>query len=151
MKLISPHTIISILVNDQDEALRFYIDMLGLEKRSDIIFGPNLRLLTVAPEGQQKPELALAKPDVPLYGEAYINELRGHQERKLASIFVTDNCQQEYAQLSERGVTFIAPPGKQLYGVEAVFLDPYGNAFSLLETSQSIRAIFKNILMGTAA
>ncbi|GHO89105.1 VOC family protein [Dictyobacter formicarum] len=151
MRLISPHTIISILVNDQDEALRFYIDTLGLEKRSDISFGPNLRLLTVAPKGQQKPELALAKPDVPLYGESYVNELRGHQEQKLASIFVTDDCQKSYAQLAERGVTFISTPTKQLYGVEAVFLDPYGNAFSLLETSQGIRTLFKNIFVRTAA
>ncbi|GCE17458.1 VOC family protein [Dictyobacter kobayashii] len=151
MRLISPHTIIPVLVNDQDEALQFYIEILGLEKRSDMTFGPGLRLLTVAPKGQQKPELALAKPDIPLYGETYVNELRGNQEHKLSSIFVTDDCQRSYTQLSERGVTFISTPSKQLYGVEAVFRDPYGNAFSLLETNQGIRTLFKTMFIGTAA
>ena len=59
MKKITPLAIISILVEDQDEALRFYTEQLGLEKRADVTYGPGLRWLTVAPKGQQKPEIAL--------------------------------------------------------------------------------------------
>ncbi|GCE25425.1 hypothetical protein KDA_09090 [Dictyobacter alpinus] len=151
MRLISPHALISILVNDQEEALQFYTRILGLEKRSDMTFGPGLRFLTVAPGGQKKPELALAQPDVPLYGETYVNALKQNQGQKLASIFVTDNCQETYTRLSERGVTFVSTPTRSLYGVEAVFLDPYGNLFSLLETTLSIRSLFKNRFVGTAA
>lgn len=151
MRLISPHTLISILVNDQDEALQFYTRVLGLEKRSDMAFGPGLRFLTVAPRGQKKPELALAQPDVTLYGESYVNELKGNQRQKLSSIFVTDNCQETYTSLSQQGVTFISVPTKQLYGIEAVFLDPYGNLFALIEATHGIRSLFKNKFMGTAA
>jgi predicted enzyme related to lactoylglutathione lyase len=151
MRLISPHTLISILVNDQDEALQFYTRVLGLEKRSDIDFGPGLRFLTVAPRGQKKPELALAQPDIALYGETYVNELKGKQRQKLASIFVTDNCQETYTHLSQLGVTFVSEPTNQLYGVEAVFLDPYGNPFALIEATHGIRSLFKNKFMGTAA
>ena len=75
MKLISPHAVISILVRDQDEALHFYTEVLGLEKRSDIVYGPGLRLLTVAPGGQRKPELQLACPDKAMPGEQRIKEI----------------------------------------------------------------------------
>ena len=64
MKIITSLAVISILVEDQDEALRFYTEKLGLEKRSDVHFGPGMRWLTVAPKGQKRPEIALAKPDI---------------------------------------------------------------------------------------
>ena len=63
MKKITQLAVIPILVADQDEALRFFTEKLELEKRTDVIFGPGMRWLTVAPKGQKKPEIALAKPD----------------------------------------------------------------------------------------
>ena len=151
MRLISPHTHISVLVKDQDKALKFYTEILGLEMRKDITFGPGLRLLTVAPPGQQKPELVLATPDISLYGEAYVHQLVEHLEQKLASIFVTTDCQKSYLSLSELGVVFVHAPRSQMYGVEAVFRDPDGNVFSLLETTDSVHSLLKNIFVGTAA
>ena len=44
---------VTILVKDQDEALKFYLEKLGLEKRDDNTFGPGMRWLTVAPKGQE--------------------------------------------------------------------------------------------------
>ena len=52
MKKITQLAIIPILVADQDEALRFYTEKLELEKRADVMLGPGLRWLTVAPKGQ---------------------------------------------------------------------------------------------------
>lgn len=151
MRLISPHTITAILVSDQDEALQFYTEALGLEKRHDVTFGPGLRLLTVASHGQMKPELALAKPDVSVFGETYVNELMGHLGQQVSSVFVTTNCQESYLRLLERHVTFVRTPTAQLHGVEAVFLDPYGNTFLLLETALSVHSLLKNMFVGTAA
>ena len=54
MKKITQLAIIPILVADQDEALRFFTEKLELEKRADMIYGPGLRWLTVAPKGQKK-------------------------------------------------------------------------------------------------
>ncbi|GAC1617604.1 MAG: hypothetical protein NVS4B7_09910 [Ktedonobacteraceae bacterium] len=54
MQRIPSLAIISILVTDQDEALSFYTEKLGLEKRADITFGPDLRWLTVAPPRSEK-------------------------------------------------------------------------------------------------
>lgn len=151
MKLISQHAIISVLVQDQEEALRFYTQKLGLEKRRDITYGPGMRLLTVALKGQQKPELVLAKPDPSLSGEERVKELLEHIGRKVSSIFVTDNCHGEYESLVARGVPFICAPTTQLYGVEAVFKDPYGNTFSLLEAAPGIRIQLERSDFGTAA
>jgi catechol 2,3-dioxygenase-like lactoylglutathione lyase family enzyme len=142
MKLISLHALVSVLVRDQEEALHFYTEMLGLEKRSDITFGPGLRLLTVASQGQEKPEIALACPDVTLHGEMRVQELLGHIGEGAPRIFVTENCRRDYEQLQARGVAFRCQPTAQLYGVEAIFDDPFGNSFVLLEASPEARSLF---------
>ncbi len=146
-----PLAMVSVLVNDQDEALQFYTEKLGLEKRIDITYGPGMRWVTVAPKGQRKPEIALAKPDVNLHNAAYLKELKERTGHGLAWMFDTDNCRQSYETLLARGVTFITTPTKQLYGIEAVFADPYGNIFSLLEPSPEARSLFLDHRVGTAA
>ncbi len=142
---------ISVLVNDQDEALQFYTEKLGLEKRVDISYGPGMRLVTVAPKGQPKPEIALARPDERLHDAGHLKELRERTGHGIAWMFDTDDCNQSYKTLLARGVTFITTPTKQLYGVEAVFTDPDGNIFSLLEPSPEARSLFLEHRVGTAA
>ena len=53
---------VTILVRDQDEALEFYTEKLGLEKRTDVPFGPGMRWLTVAPKGQREVAIVLQQP-----------------------------------------------------------------------------------------
>ena len=53
---------VTILVKDQDEALKFYTEKLGLEKRDDNTFAPGMRWLTVAPRGQK--EVVVAFPGI---------------------------------------------------------------------------------------
>lgn len=151
MKLITPLTIVSILVKDQDEALAFYTEKLGLEKRNDTIFAPGLRFVTVAPRGQKKPEIALAKPDIILHGEERVQELMARVGRGIPWIFYTDDCHKTYENLLARGVHFLSSPTKQLYGVEALFEDPYGNAFALLEATPETLSLFESRCIGTAA
>ena len=142
---------VSVLVNDQDEALQFYTEKLGLEKRIDVTYGPGMRWVTVAPKGQRKPEIALAKPDATLHNVAYSKEAKERTGQGIAWMFDTHNCRQSYELLLARGVTFITTPTKQLYGIEAVFADPYGNIFSLLEPSPEARSLFLERRVGTAA
>jgi catechol 2,3-dioxygenase-like lactoylglutathione lyase family enzyme len=154
MKRHKRHThlaIIAILVKDQDEALHFYTEKLGLEMRKDISYGPGLRLLTVAPRGQQKPELALAKPDAARHGEERIHELMGHIGQGVPWVFDTDDCHKTYELWRERGVKFVSAPITQFYGVEAIFEDPDGNTFALLEPAPDARSLFENRRVGTAA
>ncbi len=70
MKTTTSLSIIAILVEDQEAALRFYIEKLGLEKRADVTYGPGMPWLTIAPKGQRRPEIALARPDVTLQNAA---------------------------------------------------------------------------------
>jgi predicted enzyme related to lactoylglutathione lyase len=121
---------IPIPVANQEEALLFYTEKLGLEKRSDLSLGPGLRLLTVAPKGQKRPELALVQPDEQSAHGAILSQ-RNTQEA--CWVFHTDDCQRMYERWLVRGVRFLNSPTRQSYGIEALFEDPYGNVFALLE------------------
>ena len=138
--LINRLSVVSIFVRDQDEALRFYTEKLGLEKRADTTFGPGMRWLTVAPKGQRTPEIALAKPDAVLHGEERTRVLLERIGSGTTWVFDTDDCRKAYRILLARGVTFINPPTEQVYGTEAIFEDLYGNIFSLLEASPEVRS-----------
>lgn len=153
MKRIPSLAIIAILVADQDEALCFYTEKLGLEKRTDVTFGPGMRWLTVAPSGQRKPEIALAIPDASLCGTQILRNREGIRGcgNGINWVFDTDDCCTMYRTLLARGVNFLSPPTKQLYGMEAVFEDPYGNMFSLLEPSPEAYSMFEKASIGTAA
>ena len=154
MKKITQLAIIPILVADQDEALRFFTEKLELEKRADMMYGPGLRWLTVAPKGQKKPEIALAKPDLSLPGIQHNGgggERVGRLSQYITCVFATDDCYETYHTLLARGVTFLSPPTKNVHGTEAVFEDPYGNLFSLLEPSPEAHSRYRNQSITTAA
>jgi catechol 2,3-dioxygenase-like lactoylglutathione lyase family enzyme len=126
----------TIYVLDQEKAYDFYVNKLGLEVRTDAPMGPGFRWLTVGPKQQPEMEIVLyeAKP-----GMALDEESAGHirallEKGKLGGgVFNADDCQKTYEELSARGVTFLQPPQKQPYGVEALFTDDCGNWFSLTQ------------------
>ena len=151
MKTTTSLSIISILVEDQEAALHFYTEKLGLEKRADVTYGPGMRWLTVAPKGQRRPEIALARLDVTLQDAVMLQQSRERTGQIISGIFDTEDCCKMYTTLLARGVKFLRPPTKQLYGMEAVFEDPYGNLFSLLEPSPEAYSMFKHARVGTAA
>ncbi len=151
MKLKTQLALVPVLVNDQDEALHFYTEKLGLEKRMDVTFGPGLRLVTVASRGQKKPEIALTRPDAALYGSQRIQERMEHSNREKPWIFVTDDCRKTYEMLLARGVRFVHEPTCEFYGIEAIFEDLSGNTFSLLEASPEAHSLLQDRRVGTAA
>ena len=131
--MITKLAIVAILVRDQDEALRFYTERLGLEKRADEVFGPGVRWLTVAPKGQQEVEVVLQKPEPAMHGEEGARQMLERVGQATTWSFNTDDCRQDYETFRSRGVKFSSPPQERPYGLEAVFEDLYGNVFSLLE------------------
>jgi len=132
MNMTVAYSIIPIPVADQDEALRFYTEKLGFEKRADVTFGPGLRLLTVSPRGQRRPVIALARSDTFPSGQ---QQSREHED---LWVIGTEDCYRVYEILLMRGVRFVSPPTRHIYGIEAIFADPYGNKFSLLERSPRV-------------
>ena len=127
---------VTILVADQDEALHFYTEKLGLEKRADMVFGPGARWVTVAPRGQMGIEIVLQQPNAGQHGEQGTREKLARIGQGTAWVFMTDDCRRTAAELLARGVHFLSAPEAQLYGIEATFEDLYGNVFSLLQPAK---------------
>jgi len=124
---------VTILVRDYEEALRFYGDQLGFEKRADFAFGQGMRWVTVAPPDQRELEIVLQVPVAAFHGEKHAEEMLAQVGQQPTWVFETDDCQAEYGALSERGVAFTQAPKQEPYGTEALFQDPYGNTYSLLQ------------------
>ena len=125
-------------VHDQDEALAFYTQKLGMEVRADVTMPEmgDFRWLTVGPAGQ--PDVAIVLMAIP--GQPVMDDETGEQVRDLTAkgfagtIFLaTDDCQAAYEELSSRGVEFIDKPFEQPYGIDASFRDPFGNQFRLTQ------------------
>jgi catechol 2,3-dioxygenase-like lactoylglutathione lyase family enzyme len=127
------HTQIWVL--DQDEALDFYTQKLGLTVREDARLGDEMRWLTVGPEDQPYMEIMLLVPGPPPLSEevgAKVRELIAHGAIGTC-IFEVDNCQATYEELRDRGVEFTQEPVERFYGIDAAFRDPFGNAFRMTQ------------------
>jgi catechol 2,3-dioxygenase-like lactoylglutathione lyase family enzyme len=119
---------VTVYVSDQDRALAFYTEKLGLQKRVDHA-GPEGRFLTVAP-GDESVEILLW-PGNPGQGRAF----DGLEPGTLAGpIFLeSDDLYVEFEGLRSRGVTFVDPaePMPYAFGVRLTALDPDGNRIAL--------------------
>lgn len=127
--MIKKATIVTLLVRDQDEALRFYTETLGLEKRMDDTSVPGLRWLTVAPPEQKELQIVLAKAK----SEEDLRQVGKQAGTFPLFVLNTDGCRKDYETLKSRGVRFLTSPKEQPWGTEAIFEDLYGNRFDLLE------------------
>ena len=133
--MISTLSIVTIIVDDQDEAHAFYTDQLGFETRSDETVGPGTRWLTVAPPDQSEVEILLQEPDPDQHGQKAAEEMRKQVGKNPVWSFQTEDLEATYEELRNEGITFVSEPTNRPYGKEAVFVDLYGNRFSLLETA----------------
>jgi uncharacterized glyoxalase superfamily protein PhnB len=125
-------------VHDQDEALAFYTEKLGMEVRSDVTM-PELgdfRWLTVAPPGQDNIEIVLmAIPGEPVMDKDTAERVRELMAKGFAgTVFLTtDDLQASYEELKGRGVEFTETPEERPYGIDSGFRDPSGNSFRLTQ------------------
>jgi catechol 2,3-dioxygenase-like lactoylglutathione lyase family enzyme len=129
-------------VHDQDEALAFYTNKLGMEVRSDVTLAEmgNFRWLTVGPAAQ--PDIAvvlMAIPGPPVMDAETAEQVRTLMAKGFAgTIFLTtDNCQAAYEELKGRGVEFVEPPEERPYGIDAAFRDPSGNNIRLTQVREN--------------
>ena len=127
-----------VWVHDQDEALAFYTEKLGMEVRTDVSLPEmgDFRWLTVSPSGQEDFGIVLmAIPGPPVMSEETAQEVENLMGKGFAgTVFLTtDDCQASYEELRERGVEFTETPEERPYGIDAGFRDPSGNSFRLTE------------------
>ena len=119
---------ITLIVENQDEALKYYIEKLGFQKRKDLIFG-NMRWVTVSPKGQTDLELTFVLADSEAKRAAMGKQAGDHVYLTLE----TDDCRKEYKALKAKGVKFYGKPEVQAWGVDVVLEDLYGNLFDLVQ------------------
>jgi uncharacterized glyoxalase superfamily protein PhnB len=125
-------------VHDQEEALAFYTEKLGMEVRADVTLPEmdNFRWLTVSPAGQEDVAIVLMKvPGPPVMDEESTKQVEGLMAKGFAgTVFLTtDDCQASYEELTARGVEFSEAPEKRPYGIDSGFRDPSGNSLRLTQ------------------
>lgn len=119
---------IAIVVDDYDRAIDFYTAALGFELREDSPRGDGKRWVLVAPHGAETALLlAQAANDVQ---RARIGDQTGG---RVGFFLHTDDFRRDHAAMSAKGVRFLETPREEAYGTVAVFEDPYGNKWDLLE------------------
>ena len=113
---------VGIYVSDQDRALDFYINVLGLEKRLDEPMSPDARWIEVAPAGAETRLVLFTPPG---------------QEDRIGTfsnvVLECDDLEATYEELRGRGVEFTEEPSQQPWGMWAQFKDVDGNEFGLIQ------------------
>ena len=129
----------SIWVHDQDEALAFWTQKVGLEVREDVTVPEmgNFRWVTVGLPRQPEVAIALmAVPGPPVFEADTAAQINNLVAKGAAGglFFATDDCQATYEELRGRGVEFTEEPAKRPYGVDAAFRDPSGNQARIVQS-----------------
>lgn len=125
-------TVTSVYVDDQEQALQFYTDVLGFNKKNDIPLGEARWLTVVSPEDPDGTELLLEPADHPAV-EPYRTAL-AEDGIPVASFAVSD-VEAEYDRLSKQGVEFIQKPFQAGPVTTAVLDDSCGNLIQLAARS----------------
>jgi len=132
--MITKLNVTAVKVLDQDEALDFYVNKLGLEKGQDIKQGP-FRWLTVRVPGDSV-EIQLEEPGPPLHDDATAAQLRELVTKGAMSslVFLSSDVRGLYETLQARGVSdFTQEPIEHFYGTDMGLRDPFGNAIRILQ------------------
>jgi catechol 2,3-dioxygenase-like lactoylglutathione lyase family enzyme len=131
-------TNVQVWVHDQDEALAFYTEKLGMELREDVTVPEmgNFRWLTVGVPGQ--PDIAItlmAVPGAPVFDDQTREQITALMAKGAAGglFFSTDDVKGTYEELKKRGVEFQQEPTEQPYGIDAGFRDPSGNSARMMQ------------------
>jgi uncharacterized glyoxalase superfamily protein PhnB len=127
-------------VHDQDEALAFWTEKVGMEVRADVTLEEmgDFRWLTVGPPGQEDVTIVLmAIPGPPVMDAETAGQVGELMAKGFAgTIFLTtDDCRASYEELKARGVEFSEAPEKRPYGIDSGFRDPSGNSIRLTEVT----------------
>ena len=124
-------------VHDQDEALAFYTEKLGMEVRTDLTL-PELgdfRWLSVGVPGQDVSIVLMAIPGPPVMDAETAEQVKSLMAKGFAGtlFLTTDDCQAAYEELKGRGVEFTEEPEERPYGIDSAFRDPSGNSIRVTQ------------------
>ncbi|MFC4655027.1 VOC family protein [Rheinheimera marina] len=121
-------SLVSLLVDDYDQALAFYLGKLGFELVEDSPQG-NKRWVVIRPRGAKESAILLAKASTALQ-QVQI----GQQGAGRVWLFLqTDDFYRDYQRMQQTGVEFLEAPREEPYATVVVFQDLYGNKWDLLQ------------------
>ena len=120
----------SIIVDDQEKALRFYTDVLGFQKKQDFPVGEYRWITVVSPEGADDLELAL-EPNANPAGKTFQDAL--FAQGIPATAFESSDIHAECVRLKEKGVVFTGEPVDAGAVIIAAFADTCGNLIQLYQ------------------
>lgn len=122
--------LLSLVVRDYDEAIRFYVQTLGFELREDIHFAEqDKRWVVVAPPGSGESGILLARASNAQQASRVGNQTGG----RVFLLLYTDDFWRDFRSYQAKGVVFKEEPREEAYGTVAVFEDLYGNLWDLLQ------------------
>ena len=120
---------VTLVVPDYDTAIAFYVGALGFTLTQDEDLGGGKRWVRIAPPGASDGSLILAKADGDRQRAAIGNQTGG----RVGFFLTTDNFERDHAAMLEKGVDFEEAPRREPYGKVAVWRDPFGNRWDLLQ------------------
>ncbi len=121
---------ISLVVQDYDQAIDFYVRILGFSLIEDrYIADQNKRWVLVAPPGSHGTKLLLARAANPEQSSRVGNQTGG----RVFLFLHTDDFWRDFNSYKAKGVVFVRAPKEESYGTVAVFKDLYGNLWDLLQ------------------
>lgn len=122
--------LVSLVVPDYDEAIAFYVGVLGFTLIDDL-FVPeqNKRWVVVAPPGSAGANLLLARASNPEQASRIGNQTGG----RVFLFLYTDDFARDFRRYGEQGITFVREAKTESYGTVAVFRDPWGNLWDLIQ------------------
>jgi catechol 2,3-dioxygenase-like lactoylglutathione lyase family enzyme len=124
---------VALVVQDYDEAIKFYVDTLGFQLIEDtVIAAQNKRWVLVAPPGSSETRLLLACA----VGAEQSSRIGNQTGGRVFLFLHTDDFWRDFNEFKSKGVVFVRAPKEESYGIVAVFKDLYGNLWDLLQLKQ---------------
>ena len=120
----------SVMVDNQDKALKFYTEVLGFVKKNDIPMGVHKWLTVVSPEAPDEVELLLEPMGIEA---ARVFQKALYDAGIPLTAFNVDDIQKEYERLQKQGVRFSMKPTKMGPATLAVFDDTCGNNIQIVQ------------------
>ena len=124
---------IAIVVRDYDEAIDFYVGVLGFSLIEDVVIpAQDKRWVVVAPSGSTGARLLLARAADDDQSSRIGNQTGG----RVFLFLYTDDFWRDFNHYKTKGIVFIREPKEESYGTVAVFQDLYGNLWDLVQLKQ---------------
>ncbi len=120
---------IALVVDDYDEAIKFYMEKLNFILIEDTVQSETKRWVLVAPKGEEECCLLLARG----VGEEQRSRIGNQTGGRVCLFLKTDDFWRDYKNMRSQSVNFVREPKEEEYGTVAVFADLYGNLWDLVE------------------